>query len=111
MRVLLLSLSTAWLLSCGGPDEHARGRALYALQGCQTCHGQNGEGLTLAPALRNLDQLWEREALIEYFANPSAFVEGDERLRALRERYNIQMPAIMADPSERGALADYVLSL
>jgi mono/diheme cytochrome c family protein len=118
MRPLLATLAAtlgatllAVLSSCGGTNEHSRGRALYRLQGCHTCHGQGAQGLPTAPALRNLSELWDREALIEYFANPRAFVEGDQRLGAMRGRFNVEMPAIVGTPDELGALADYVLSL
>jgi mono/diheme cytochrome c family protein len=102
------------LVSCGGGADsgggEARGKRLYTTL-CISCHGPTGGGGALAPPLADLSSHWQREQLAEYLANPRAWVEKDERLQGLKQRYSTEMPAASASAEDRLLLADHVLRL
>jgi mono/diheme cytochrome c family protein len=115
MRWLAGVLALA-LLSCGGSSDsgsgggEARGKRLYTTL-CISCHGPTGGGGALAPPLADLSSHWEREQLAEYLSDPRAWVEQDERLQGLKQRYSMEMPAVSAPEADRLLLADHVLRL
>ena len=121
-RPLLAALCTASLLSACGPSDPgadeaaagsdpAHGEKLYATRACASCHGGKGAGLSTAPGFAGLDDHWTREQLAEYLGNPRAWIDKDARLRELKRRYSMEMPAFGAPLPDRLALADHVLRL
>ena len=109
----LAGLFALTLVACGGGfpgGGEAPGQRLYTTL-CSSCHGPTGAGGALAPPLEDLAAHWTREQLAEYVSNPRAWVERDERLQALKNRYSTEMPAVSASEQDRLLLADRVLEL
>ncbi len=93
------------------PPAGASGREIYELQLCANCHGDQGQGKSLGPPLRELQRFWEREALVEFLADPKAWKE-DERMRQLSRKHSGNMaPYDNLSEQERGLLADYLFTL
>jgi mono/diheme cytochrome c family protein len=109
---VLLAALAASACSGSGPGETASslGADLFKVQGCATCHGNEGQGSMLGPALRGLKQHWTREQLVEYFVDPQAFAAKDPRLAKQGKGFIQSMPGYKAlKPEERASLADLVL--
>jgi len=87
------------------------GLAMFRNSGCVSCHGQELQGTKVGPALANVKKYWDRDALINYLRNPSAY-SGDDRFEVYRSTYNnIVMPAYSnLDVKDLGKMADYLLS-
>ncbi|MGK9475497.1 c-type cytochrome [Melioribacter sp. OK-6-Me] len=83
---------------------------LIRQNGCVSCHGQNLEGSTIAPALVNIKEHWTRDRLINYLRNPSSY-SSDERFKEYKLKYkNIVMPAYNnLDVKDLGKIADFLL--
>jgi hypothetical protein len=64
----------------------------------------------MAPPLTELERHWDRARLAAYLEDPRAFLENDERLSALKQRYSTEMPASSLSEADRLTLADYVLA-
>ena len=113
IAVLALLAGGAVLACSGGSADGGdrRGKKLYAAMGCLACHGATGAGGALAPPLEDLGQHWTRERIAVYLSDPSGWVEKDERLKALKQRYSLQMPALTIAEEDRLVLADHVLEL
>jgi len=79
---------------------------------CTKCHGSDLRGTAMAPALLGLKASWDREGLINYLRNPSAY-SSSEKFKIYKEKYrNIVMPAYNStDVKELGKIADYLLGL
>ncbi len=115
-RALAAALLSLGLLgsACGsrGPGaDPERAAKLYTQFACAQCHGGQGAGLSTAPGFAGLEQLWSREQLAEYLASPRAWIEKDERLAQLKQRYSLEMPAVGLPVEDRLLLADHVLEL
>ena len=92
--------------------KSSTGAQLFEAQGCARCHGDHGEGSSLAPVIVGAKTNWSPEALIEYLADPHAYAAKTPRLSEIGKRYMLPMPAYaMLSPAERGKLADFVLGL
>lgn len=92
-------------------SEDADGTALVKQIGCISCHGDNLQGTNIGPALANIKQHWNRDALINYFRNPSAY-SNSARFDQYREQFkNIVMPSFNnIDVKQLGKIADYLLT-
>jgi mono/diheme cytochrome c family protein len=104
------------LIACSESDSRAQGKPdgkqLFAQQACVTCHGENGQGSMLGPALTAVKSNWTREALVAYLDDPQAYTAKDPRLAKQGKAYFQPMPSYKAlKPEERGSLADFVLGL
>ena len=109
---LAAALVAAACISRRPPPEGADGPTIYEYQGCYVCHGDDGGGKSLGPALRGLSANWTREELVHFFVDPDAACEADARLAELRGRY----PAAMAKydnltEEQRTRLAEWLLTL
>jgi mono/diheme cytochrome c family protein len=113
IALVLVSLLAACSGGAEGPAaNHPEGEKLYRAMACMQCHGATGNGGSLAPPLASLADNWDRDALAEYLLDPLTVVERTPRLKALKNRYGTQMPAITALTDEqRLTLADYALAL
>lgn len=87
------------------------GLSMFRKSGCVSCHGADLQGTKVGPALASVKTYWDRDALINYLRNPSAY-SGDDRFEAYRNKYkNIVMPAYSnLDVKDLGKMADYLLS-
>jgi mono/diheme cytochrome c family protein len=109
---LALALAPAACDASSAPVGAPDGRALFRRQTCTVCHGVDGAGSALAPALRGLRANWSVQELALYLADPAAYAAGDERLRAQAGKYPQMMPKYgTLDAAQREALAAYVLEL
>ncbi len=99
------------LAACFGGSGATEGEQLYRAMACSTCHGTRGGGGANAPPFGELAEHWTRETIAEYLTDPLTVVERTPRLKALKERYNQQMPPVMLPVEQRLLLADYVLEL
>ena len=88
------------LAACGasGPAPGTP-EALYVDLGCAKCHGENREGQKSGPPLIALADHWQEESLLEYMADPKAFMEENPRLKYMAEGFPIVMPSY-ADTAE-----------
>jgi cytochrome c553 len=116
LALSLALFSAASIASCGDDEaEMAKrtGPELFQLQGCNTCHGANGEGVAgYAPTLHGKKSNWTRESLIAYFKDPETARRTDPRLKAQGSGYSLHMPTYkMLGPIPLEKLADHVLSM
>jgi cytochrome c553 len=88
------------LTSCGasGPPTGSA-EALYVNLGCAKCHGENRQGQKSGPPLIALAGHWQEESLLEYLADPKAYMDKNPRLKYMAENFPIMMPSY-ADTSE-----------
>lgn len=113
---LPIVLALAWSVlftGCGGDsgETSTSGAALFAVQGCVTCHGASGDGTALGPAIAGAAARWQRAELIEYLKNPKEYAAKDARLAQQGARYTLAMPNYdMLTPAQLSALADFVLA-
>jgi cytochrome c553 len=85
--------------------------ALYAAEGCADCHGADGTGGTLGPALAQLRAHWTADELAAYLADPRPALAGDERLGRLGQPYIMSMPDFRRlDQAKRLLLAEHLLA-
>ena len=94
------------LCGCGGDG---RGRAVYESEACPQCHGHDLRGGELGPPLRGLNSVWGPEELSQYIADPQSYLEHDERLRLIMERYPVPMPTLQMDKKRLADLVEYLL--
>ncbi|MCK9279989.1 MAG: cytochrome c [Melioribacteraceae bacterium] len=86
------------------------GLVLIEQNGCQSCHGEDFNGTTLAPALASLKDHWDRDGLINYLRNPSSY-SGDKRFEAYKAQYRSIMPSYgNVDVKDLGKIADFLLT-
>jgi cytochrome c553 len=99
--------------ACGDdPAQPRTAKELWTLQGCITCHGKDGQGTPMAPSLHGTQPNWTREKLVEYFKNPTQYIQRDARLKEQKKRYSQTMPVYgMLPQAELEALADHVLAM
>jgi len=116
LSVSLALLTAASIASCG--DDAAEmakrtGPELFLIQACNTCHGQNGEGVAgYAPTLHGKKSNWTRETLIAYLKDPEGFRRTDPRLKAQGVGYSLHMPTYKSlGPVPLEKLADHVLAM
>ena len=94
------------------PPPGVGGDEIYVLQNCANCHGENAEGKSLGPPLRELGRFWTRDELASYLEDPAPFVSSNERLKELDQAYTAEMgPYANLSVDERGRLADWLLEL
>ena len=89
------------------------GLTLIEQNGCMTCHGNDLKGrANLGPSLYITKEHWDREELINYLRNPSAY-SNDPRFDDYANQFsNIIMPAYdHIDIKDLGRIADHLLSL
>ena len=117
-RALLGTALAALGAACGGgaPSasalepatdlEHA-GRALYRGAGaCSACHGADGGGTMLGPALAGRAARWDMDRLAAYLADPAAYAAEHPEVQHQR----MPQPAT-TEPEELSALAAWTLRL
>ena len=94
----------------GGPAPGTP-EALYVDLGCAKCHGEDRQGKKSGPPLIALADHWREESLLEYMADPKAYMESNPRLKYMAEGFPIMMPAY-PDTSEEDLrkLAQFILS-
>jgi len=100
------------LAACGasGPAPGTP-EALYVDLGCAKCHGVNREGQRSGPPLIALADHWQEQSLLEYMADPKAYMETNPRLKYMAENYPIMMPAYPHTSEEDlRKLAQFILS-
>jgi mono/diheme cytochrome c family protein len=93
------------------PADGSTGEQIYRDSACATCHGEDLLGTGSAPTLLGLAENWEREALVEFLFEPSAFRKGNKRLVKLDLQFSADMPgfANLSD-DERDRLAGFLLA-
>lgn len=98
--------------AAGQPEQAAEAPQILRRLACTNCHGADLRGTAMAPALLGLKASWDREGLINYLRNPSAY-SSSEKFKIYKEKYrNIVMPAYNStDVKELGKIADYLLGL
>jgi mono/diheme cytochrome c family protein len=84
---------------------------VYAVNRCATCHGDNLEGKPrLGPALSGLKAKWSGAGeLVKYLEDPRSYTQADPRLSAQAGEYTMAMPALPMTPTDRAALAKWLL--
>ena len=92
-------------------EEEITGEKIYADLQCANCHGKNGEGTELGPALENISRNWSKTELINYLRNPSDFA-NKENIRKLKKQFSRSvMPGFeQTEVKKLGKLADYLLT-
>lgn len=108
MPIFVVTACLFFMVASAGCAK-SEGAKLYEAQGCSQCHGVNREGTEKGPPLESLRHLWSDESLETYLRNPQAFVQRDERLRALANRYQTVMPAFVLADQSRKALVKFLL--
>lgn len=94
----------------GVPAAHAAGQQLFAAKGCTLCHGAEGLGSMMGPALKDLKTHWDRARLAAFLADPNSFLKDDARLAQQAAKYPQPMAALPnTGEAERLALADWLL--
>lgn len=87
--------------------RETRGRELFAGPGaCSACHGANGGGTMLGPALAGRAGRWDEERLTEYLADPAGYAARHPEV----EHRRMPQPAV-TDPADLAALAAWTLRL
>ena len=114
-RDLAAMLFLGALSSCGSGNAadsfETPGAALFAQETCADCHGADGAGGTLGPALETLSAHWTVSDLSAYLADPRQFLHSDERLVRLGQRYIMPMPDFRGlDEATRLVLAEHLLA-
>lgn len=108
----LAGLALVACLTPTQPPPGADGRTIYTLQLCANCHGNQGEGQSQGPPLRGLRELWSREDLVEFLADPAPWQARDPRLARLAREHSGEMAGYSnLSAQERGRLADYLMDL
>jgi cytochrome c oxidase subunit 2 len=114
---LLLAIPTSILAGCGddGPrltEAGARGRAVAADNGCQACHGRNGEG-GVGPSWIGL-----AGADVELDGGTTVTADDDYLRRSIVEPradtvagYNVLMPTNSLSPAEVDLVIAYIKDL
>lgn len=90
----------------------ASGEVLVKQFNCNSCHGSDLKGSSMAPTLVGLNSYYDRDKLINYLRNPNDYLEQD-RFKQYKNKFkNIVMPAYgNKDVKELGRIADYLLGL
>ncbi len=115
--ILLICIVVFTISACASksepqPRDVQQGAALFLSRNCVTCHGPEAEGQPTGPELRDLDEYYTVETLVEYLNDPDAVVARDQRLRKRAEGFGALMPRYNYLPQEElEKLAMYVLSL
>ncbi|MFO1010007.1 MAG: cytochrome c [Planctomycetota bacterium] len=111
-RALLAALIVPLAACDGDPGRIRTGPEVFRLQGCITCHGQDGHGTQMAPDLRVVKTLWTREELVKYVSNAPEYIKTNERLKEQKKRYTLNMPVYAGlRRQEIENVVDYVLAL
>lgn len=112
---LVLGVLVSGLWGCGTRSvtgAAAEGAKLYAAEQCSTCHGPDGVGTGMAPALRGLKERYTAERLVSYLKDPEALIASDQHLADLAQRYGRAMPTFShLDQTHLEQIAAYVLTL
>ena len=87
-RALLAALIVPLAACDGDPGRIRTGPEVFRLQGCITCHGQDGHGTQMAPDLRVVKTLWTREELVKYVSNAPEYIKTNERLKEQQRAQN-----------------------
>ena len=86
------------------------GKAVFDNYNCAQCHGAQGEGSKLAPAIDKLGEHFTKAQLIEYLKNPMEYAKQDPRLNEQKKGYPSMMPNYEFIGEEKlSDLADYLL--
>lgn len=114
-REALFALAALLAAACSEPPAPALppdGAQLFREQNCVQCHGPEGRGTNLGPALLDKKPFWTRESLAQYLTDPAARIAQDERLARQADLYRLPMTKFVGLTLEqRLALADHVLAL
>lgn len=95
------------LAGCSKPP----GYHVFVAAGCVRCHGANRAGTPEGPPLKGLRHTWTADQIVEYLADPAAYVQKEPRLQELVKRYKTPMPSFVTlDEPTRRQLAEYLLS-
>jgi cytochrome c553 len=80
--------------------------------GCITCHGNDLNGSSMAPALHGLQSAWTRDDLINYLRNPTSYLNS-EKFKGYKGKFkNVVMPSYNnTDVKDLGKIADFLLGL
>lgn len=113
-NAVILFASLLTLAACSMRDQPAigaSGEEIYRVSACASCHGENLEGLGIAPPLLGLSALWSRDELGAFLGDPDRFLEQVERLQQLDFDYSSSMPKYSnLSLDERDRLAGFLLS-
>jgi hypothetical protein len=95
----------------GGTSGAAADAGLQAYKdaGCIKCHGEDGSGGSMAPALKSLSLYWTEGQLQSYLADPPGFAAKDTRLAEQSGKYQMMMPAV-PDAQLRQTLAAWLIT-
>jgi mono/diheme cytochrome c family protein len=97
----------------GKNAEPVTGLTLIKKNGCASCHGDDLRGKEkLGPGLFAAKKHWDKDGLVNYLRNPSAF-DSDSRFSEYRKQYgSAMMPSYEnLDVKDLGKIADYILNL
>lgn len=114
-RALALALFALGAVACADevePSGPPDGAQLFREQNCVQCHGPEGRGTNLGPALFDKKSFWTRQELAQYLTDPQARIQKDERLAKQADLYRLPMTKFVAlSREQRLAIADHVLAL
>ena len=83
---------------------------ILASNRCYICHGRDLKGSGMGPSLSKVKENWKQASLVSYFQNPTAFL-NNQRMAALKDQYNRDMPAFEnLTQEELNTLADYLIN-
>lgn len=115
LRIPALALLALLAAACGeepAPSGPPDGAQLFREQNCVQCHGPEGRGTNLGPALVDKKSFWTREELAQYLTDPQARIQKDARLAKQADLYRLPMTKFVGlSLEQRLALADHVLAL
>lgn len=111
MRFLLILCLVFVLGACsssgGGSELVVSGDVLFKAKQCYTCHSI-GNGARTGPDLHGLFQRRTEAWVREYLNDPIRMTAEDPTARALKERYQVQMPRLNLSPAELDQLVIYL---
>jgi len=114
-QLIALLILIATLTGCDNeppqPRSEFSAHELFLEVRCDACHGSEGRGSWMGPALEGLDAYWQAGEIAAYLEDPEAVIEVTPRLAAMRHQY----PSVMRSfpelsPEERRRIADWLLS-
>jgi cytochrome c553 len=102
-RAARVVLVLALVAGCAGPARLWRGdvelgRRVYSDKGCYGCHTMGVAGTPIAPDLAHIGRKYDRDRLVDWLRDPTAFCPA-------------HMPRVAMSERELQALADYLASL
>ncbi len=108
LAILALVTTGCWHFRGWRIPDDATPEQMFERAGCASCHGADRWGTDKAPGLRELTAHWTVERLAAYIAAPSE--NRDERLDALDQRYDSDMPgSAFLSQQQRTQLAEWLL--